>query len=115
MCSRPRALPGAAWLPTAPEGGEGEATGEGEPAASGGRVVVDDAPAAGEAAEDEGEQAAGIVLLQGQLPAAAHQGVVGAEQLDVQLAEGELAHLAALALVLFAVAVERGLPAARFG
>src|SRR5205823_13073151 len=79
---------------------------------SGGGVVVDDAPAFGQLLQDQREQPAGVLALQGQLPAAADQGVIAAERLDLEVAECELAHLTAFALVALAVAVERGLPAA---
>src|SRR5262245_41323343 len=79
---------------------------------SGGGVVVDDAPAFGQLLQDQREQPAGVLALERQLPAAADQGIIAAERLDLQLAEGELAHFAAVGLVTLAVAVECGLPAA---
>src|SRR5437879_5121609 len=76
------------------------------------RVIVDDAPLPVDLAEDEREQPLGGVLLQRQQEPAAHDRVVGAEHLHVQVLEGEFAHLAALALVGFLVACQGRVPAA---
>src|SRR5437773_9992865 len=66
---------------------------------SGGSVVVNDAPALVRPAEDQREQAAGVVLGEDELPTAADQRVVGAEHFDVEFAEGQFAHRTAVGLV----------------
>src|ERR1700749_4232055 len=58
-------------------------------------VVVDDAPAGVGAAEDEGEAAVGRVARARELPAARRHDVELAERLELQLREGERAHLLA--------------------
>src|SRR5437899_2148489 len=73
-------------------------------------MIVNDAPSRGRLAQDQREDAGRAVALQLQPKAATHQGVIGAEQLDRQLRERELAHLLALALVFFPIAFERRLP-----
>src|SRR5215207_2606943 len=75
-------------------------------------VVVDDAPAGGGAAEDEGEAAARGVGGARELPAADGHHVELAERLELKLREGERAHLLA-GVVARPVAVVDGLPAAR--
>src|SRR5262249_21013176 len=64
--------------------------------------------------DDEREQAAGVLLLERQLPAAADQGVLLAEKANGDVLESEFAHLRFRGLVLLAVAFQQGLPAARF-
>src|SRR5438067_6733927 len=77
------------------------------------RVVVDDAPALGEVAENQREQAAGLVaVFHLQTPMAADPGSLSAEQVNFQLRERQLAHLAASALVTCTVALQRRIPTA---
>src|SRR5579859_5462289 len=76
-------------------------------------MIVDDAPAFGQAPKDKREQSAGAVLASLQMPAAAHQGAIRTEFLNLQIGERQLAHLLSLALIAVHIAIERRLPAPR--
>lgn len=73
-------------------------------------VVVDDAPAFGEAASDQSEDAAGSVFFASELPAAKDESGVGAERSDLEVRELQLTHGRAVGIAA-AVAVEQSLPA----
>jgi len=73
-------------------------------------VVVDDAPAVGEAAGNESEDAAGTVFFADELSAAKDESGVGAERSDLEVRELQLTHGRAVGIAA-AVAVEHCLPA----
>jgi hypothetical protein len=78
-------------------------------------MVVDDFPSVGEVAEDEGEEAVrSFAIRHGEVVFAAHRGGVGAEGLDAEIREFQLAHFMARARVCGAVVVEGLLPSAAF-
>src|ERR1019366_6081110 len=76
----------------------------------GGRVVGEDLPAGRRAADEEREQAVGLVRRAGELPVAKYEGGIGGELGDRELAERERAHGGAVRIALL-VALEGGLPA----
>src|ERR1700757_3017464 len=81
----------------------------------GGGVVVDDLPAVGEFAEDQGEAAVrSFAGRQGQVPGAADEGRFRAEDFNTKIREIQLPHLVARAGVGGAITIERGLPSAGF-
>src|SRR5258708_39615498 len=77
------------------------------------RMLVNDPPSLGKLLEDQGKSAPRRFLAGYEFPGPAHEGTVGTEQVDLQLAKGQLAHLAAFRLVALFVALEGGLPAPR--
>src|SRR5689334_10773768 len=76
-------------------------------------MVMDDAPALRKATQDQSEEASGTVLAADELPAPADERAVGPKDFNCDVGERELPHLAALALVALAVAIEGRLPALR--
>src|SRR5579859_4151604 len=76
-------------------------------------MVVHDAPAFRDLAKDEGKQSAQIFAVgHFQVPAAAHPGGIASKHVNLQLAEIQLTHLVAFALVTGAIALQRRVPAA---
>ena len=76
---------------------------------------MDDFPSLGELAKNEREQAVrSLAIGYGEVEFSAHEGRVWPQHLDSQVAEFELAHLVARALIVFLVAVESGLPSLGF-
>ena len=74
---------------------------------------MDDLPAVGEFAEDQGEAAVrSFAGRQGQVPGAADEGRFRAEDFNTKIREIQLPHLVARAGVGGAITIERGLPSA---
>src|SRR5262245_6509082 len=76
-------------------------------------MIVDDPPTFRQLLEDQGEKSSQRLLAGHDLPAPADIGAVWTQHVDVDLAEGELAHLAAFGLIALPVALEGRLPATR--
>src|ERR1035438_1788354 len=79
-------------------------------------VVVDDAPAFGKLAKEQGKQPVRLLAVrEGEVPPATNKCTVLSEHLNLDVGHLQFAHLGIGGLILFAIALQGRLPALGFG